>query len=375
MLWLGAMLDHPTFDTVEEDSIRPYAIPWLAVFTPAAACILVMGASSPETRQKSVWHLAAVVLKLPAMLAFIFREREHTMGGNHGHRFLIVSWIFVGIFLGLLALAFAPEPCVSSWLRKFAMLVCCVSYINGGISKVLNNRPLLGWLDGKVLQKSTFCASMVHNIYRGVGYPWLSRQVALHLPLSQLLCVFILLFELPLSFSALVGPGCFGKLGPVRILWCLVACSFHFGVNLLWGSLPASMYNYEMWVILVLVADVFGKCFCWSSNDQPSEVKAILPGTPAASKDTLTALSLLCSFTLFAWMTVAFIRHFDDPKWPITSVPMFSMLCGTMECAESFRASTYNLPWWCAVACGLAGTSIVFVRPARAAEPKLSAVA
>ena len=96
-----------------------------------------------------------------------------------------------------------------------------------------------------------------------------------------------------------------------------------------------------------LVADVFGKCFCWSSNDQPSEVKAILPGTPAASKegtscqllasgsrmrcsglrldlqDTLTALSLLCSFTLFAWMTVAFIRHFDDPKWPITSVPMF----------------------------------------------------
>ncbi|CAE7386687.1 Cyt-b5 [Symbiodinium sp. CCMP2456] len=131
------------------------------------------------------------------------------------------------------------------------MLVCCVSYINGGISKVLNNRPLLAWLDGKALQKATFCSCMVRNIYKGVGYPWLARQVALHRPVSQLLCVLTLLFELPLSFSALLGPGSFGKLGPVRILWCLTACSFHFGVNLLWGNSPASMYNYETWVILV----------------------------------------------------------------------------------------------------------------------------
>ncbi|CAE7386708.1 Cyt-b5 [Symbiodinium sp. CCMP2456] len=84
LLWLGAMLDHPTFDEAEETPVRPYALPWLAIFTPAAACILVMATSSPQARQKSVWHLAASVLLLPAVLAFIFREREHTMGANHG---------------------------------------------------------------------------------------------------------------------------------------------------------------------------------------------------------------------------------------------------------------------------------------------------
>ncbi|CAE6922609.1 Cyt-b5 [Symbiodinium natans] len=101
-----------------------------------------------------------------------------------------------------------------------------------------------------------------------------------------------------------------------------------------------------------LVADVFGKWFCWSaSTEKPWDVK-----------DTLTALSLLCSCALFAWIAVALIRHFDDPKWPITSVNMFSMLCGNMDCDESFRASTYNVPRWCAVALSLAGTSIVLAR-------------
>ena len=147
LLWLGTMLDHPAFGVEETEGIRPYALPWLAIFSPSACCILAMGTSSPNTRQRSLLHQAALVLLLPALLAFISREREHTMGYHHGHRFLIVSWTFLGIFLALLALAFAPEPRVSSWLRKFAMLVCCVSYINGGISKILNNRPFLAYLD------------------------------------------------------------------------------------------------------------------------------------------------------------------------------------------------------------------------------------
>ena len=46
----------------------------------------------------------------------------------------------------------------------------------------------------------------------------------------------------------------------------------------------------------------------------------------------------------------------------------FSMLCGNMDCDESFRASTYNVPRWCAVALSLAGTSIVLARPPKKAK-------
>ena len=367
VLWLATMVDHPLYGEPEVRVLPIIAVPWWILFMPAASCMLLAGSSGSNL--KLSWLKAAIGTMTMATIGFVACESSFTTrtgGVGYGHRYLIVSWAFLGVVLALCGLLLAPEAKVSSWLRKYAMLVCCVSYINASISKLLNSKPFLSWATGvtfvfwtKRLQKDNAYLSIW-----GIPYPWLSRQIVEHEPFAQLLSWANLFLEGPLSIAALMGLGCFGRFGPARMLWCLAAVAFHFSVNLVWGVHPASLYNLETFVNLLLVVDVPGiihNCGRFLASEAVPE--AMPPTQRDYSSLTLAALALVCSLSLFAWVTVGVFLHFDDPKWPITSVPMFSMTCDIQHCDERYRSTVIELSVWQGLCISSALTAIVFLRP------------
>lgn len=364
VLWLATMVDHPVYSEPEVKTLPINAVPWWILFMPAAICILLAGSSSSL---KLLWLKAAIVTMTMATIGYVACESSFTTRVDRGHRYLIVSWAFLGVVLALCGLLLAPEAKVSSWLRKYAMLVCCVSYINGSISKLLNSKPFLSWANGQTFVFWTKTLQQINAYFStwGIPYPWLSRQIVEHEPFAQLLCWANLFLEGPLSIAALIGLGCFGRFGPARMLWCLAAVAFHFGVNLVWGNHEASLYNLETFVNLILVVDVPGII---QNCGRPLASEAVPEAMPPTQRDhssmALAALAIVCSIGLFAWVTVGVFLHFDDPKWPITSVPMFSMTCGIQYCDESFRSSVIKLSVWHGLCISSALTAIVFLRPA-----------
>ena len=363
VLWLATMVDHPIYGEPEVQTLPINPVPWWILFMPAAICILLAGSDSSL---KLSWLKAAIVTMTMATIGFVACESSFTTRVV-AHRYLIVSWAFLGVVLALCGLLLAPEAEVSSWLRKYAMLVCCVSYINGSISKLLNSKPFLSWANGQtfVVWTKRYQYGNAYFSTWGIPYPWLSRQIVEHEPFAQFLCWANLFLEGPLSIAALIGLGCFGRFGPARMLWCLAGVAFHFSVNLVWGSNPASLFNLEMFVNLILVVDVPGIIQNCGRSLASEAVPEAMPPTPRDhSSMTLAALAVACSLTLFAWVTVGVFLHFDDPKWPITSVSMFSMTCGIIHCDESFRSSVIKLSVWQGLCISLALTAIVFLRPA-----------
>ena len=86
----------------------------------------------------------------------------------------------------------------------------------------------------------------------------------------------------------------------------------------------------------------------WASLARPKnfapDMKVVAQPASDASKLIQLALSLGSSVVLFVWLVTAVLYHFDDPHWPTTSVPMFSMLCAAGgDCDESFRSGTYTV--------------------------------
>ena len=365
VLWLATMVDHPLYGEPDIHTTLPMiVVPWWILFMPAAICMLLAGSSGSILKRS--WLKAAIVTMTMATVGYTVRTRSFTIQPNHGHRYLLVNWAFGGVVLALCGMLVAPEGRVSSWLRKWAMLVCCASYINGCISKLLNSKPFLSWANGRTVANWTqrIQSGNAYFTVWGIPYPWLSRQIAEHEPVAQLMCWANLFFEGPLSIAALMGLGCFGSLGPARKLWCLMAPAFHFTVNLVFGMHEASCFNILAYVSLILVVDVPGIIQNYGRSLASEAVpEAMPPKQRDHSSLTFTALALVSSLRLFAWVTVGVFGHFYDPKWPITSIPMFSMTCDILRCDESYRSTVIELSVWQGLCISSALTAIVFLRP------------
>ncbi|CAE7545294.1 Cyt-b5 [Symbiodinium natans] len=379
-MWLPALADYPIYDN-QSVPMLPRVIsflPWWVAFMPAALCMLAMGRCSPTHRIGSAWHWASICAMIPATAAFVLTESTYTTHHRHGYRFLPASYAFVGVSLTLLALLAGCEARISSWLRKYCMLVCSGMYIAGGISKLLNNKPFLRWADGTILQYWTLC----FESHSGeIPYPWFSRMLANSTAVSSLFSWATMCFELPLSIAALVGLGCFGHraggLGLVRVLWCIVACGFHCAVNLLWGPISASMYDIQAWLLLLLVADVCSVTSVFRAERPQETTLKTQEAQEAQERDHESLkqeawgaqifpilLSLLCTLLLFGWVAVALAYHFpsDDPQWPICSVPMYSMSCGVRSCPDEFRNEVWDLPLYQRLFLSLAAASMTMLR-------------
>ena len=113
VLWLATMVDHPVYSEPEVQTLPINAVPWWILFMPAAICILLAGSSSSL---KLLWLKAAIVTMTMATIGYVACESSFTTRVNRGHRYLIVSWAFLGVVLALCGLLLAPEAKVSSWL-------------------------------------------------------------------------------------------------------------------------------------------------------------------------------------------------------------------------------------------------------------------
>jgi hypothetical protein len=259
----------------------------------------------------------------------------------------VVTWILLGLNAAAWLHLRIPEREVSSYLRKFVLLVCAVMYINGGISKLLNHgQEFGGWARGEEL--AYYLKKQGHQSV----CPWLAAYLAKP-PWCSMVSFLTLIFELPLTILALVGgsdgvgySGCW----LLRAVWVCAGLGFHFGT---WLVMEPD-YNVTSAALVFWIADPFR----WGRTALNSGVDAKTSGADTTighaepseqfGQDCLLIKALLsaCNWAiLLAWLWVGLFRHFpnDDPKWPISSVPMYSMSCGICKCPESYRGSTIQI--------------------------------
>lgn len=324
-----------TFGTsLHKTSLSPNEnLDWEMFFLPLAAMLVGLGRMDPSCRVGSKLHWCTIVTLTFVTIVVASADRAFTLS-HCCHRWLPFTWVLFGATIAIWALLAVPEGEVSAWLRKWALLVCVVTYLNGGISKMLNSPHPWDWGSGEIL-RHWIMKTRANDQAR-----W--SHLSVFFSESPLICclaaIATLLFELPLSLLALLGPGEFGYLGRLRALWAFAAICFHFGIYLI----MVPNYNIQSYIIIIFCLDGVGRLFFETGSQgerhhaqrsckQVNMVKALL--------------AFLCTAVLITWIAVALLWHFpaDDPKWPVSSIPMYSIRCGVCDCQDKFRKGVVHL--------------------------------
>jgi hypothetical protein len=136
------------------------------------------------------------------------------------------------------------------------------------------------------------------------------------------------MWEFPMSVLAILGVTEFGRMGPLRYTWSILAVVFHFGVLLLLRP----NYDVQTHIIIALVLDfpmgLLPRLGIFKSQERQGAHEARQRPTRARSNQLKLALALMSSMIVAAWLLVGVtLHHVDkDPNWPISSIPMYSTL-------------------------------------------------
>mmetsp|Transcript_35891 Transcript_35891/g.78600 ORF Transcript_35891/g.78600 Transcript_35891/m.78600 type:complete len:495 (+) Transcript_35891:74-1558(+) len=317
-------------------SLRPLPEPihglgWGPLLLPFSVAAVLFGVVAPSERPRR-WYGPVIAFLLLTGITFLLAvsARIVTMR-TCDHQWTLLIWALVGVSLAAGSVLFVPERRASAWLRKWILLICILTQISTGLSKVMNSPH--DWWRGDVLAHHLSWAVA----HQSTQWPWASQALLETPSLCTAIAVASLIFELPLSVAALLGLGEFGRFGPVRVLWVSLAFVFNLGT----GLLIEQGHGIRLALLLIAVIDLPGKLLvpreAVTSWQEPS-----LSQFAGVAKATLTAV---CFAMLLVWLGVALLWHFpgDDPRWPISSMPMYSMKCSACSCSEELRTVTIQL--------------------------------
>jgi len=265
------------------------------------------------------------------------------------HRTLILTYGNAGIAFAVLAAHVVGPDAASTWLRRFVMVFCALTYVNAGMAKTLNPPTWSSWASGATLQSHL---SNQFSLY--CKWHWLGSLLLQHPYLIRYMAVMSLTFESFISGFVLCcasrGTGLWsdkvgsfwrnvyqvltGSLGIISAAWVWLAVMFHVGIFLL----MAPTYNLQMYVLLILVLDLPVSLWMLAFSQRARSDQGVT-ALSWASRPVRFVLACVPTMLAIAWIAVGLWDHFpnDDPKWPITSFPMYSLPGCVCSCPESMR--------------------------------------